>query len=117
LNRICQELEPDYEKYIDEFLESEQSWKDKLANKVGDYKFKNNKEFFDMQKKFEKEWSEGEMQKLLQKRRVIVDKLKIGMLKVLTDKQKQRMNELINNPPESVRKNIEVLTNRYNITP
>ncbi|MDR3108970.1 MAG: hypothetical protein LBU65_04680, partial [Planctomycetaceae bacterium] len=117
LNRICRELEPDYKKYIDEFLESEQSWKDKLANKVVGYKFKNNKEFFEMQKTFEKEWLEGEMQKLLQKRRVIVDKLKSGMLKVLTDKQKRRMNELINNPPESVRKNIEVLINEYNITP
>jgi hypothetical protein len=36
---------------------------------------------------------------------------------VLTDKQKQRMNELINNPPESVRKNIEVLTKQFNVAP
>ncbi|MDR2171368.1 MAG: hypothetical protein LBP59_14595 [Planctomycetaceae bacterium] len=116
LNQICQKLEPEYKEYIDKLVESEFSWQFKLANKISETKIQSNEEFFNLHKKHKKEYfASDEWQELLRQKNLFIAKLEKEVSQILTDKQLQRMNELINNPFDSVKKCIKVLNNEFNV--
>jgi hypothetical protein len=113
LDQICQKLEPEYKEYINRLIDYDLSWEAKLADKIAKNKFQKNKEFFEVQKTHAKEqYDSDEWQKLLQQKNLLITKLEKEVSQILTDKQLQRMNELINNPLDSVKKCIKVLNER-----
>jgi hypothetical protein len=118
LNQICQKLKPEYEEYIDKFIEVSLSWQIDLANKIEESKFQCNSDFFNVQKVYKRNFLIGnEWQKLLRQKDQLIKKLEDDVSQILIDKQVQKLNELINNPHDSVKKCIKVLNERFNIKP
>lgn len=114
LDRIQKELEPEFEKKIDRSFDSQM----KIRNKIDEYQDRNEIDV-DWSKPVESSLIMEEIEKKvlaenpdlrkelnesLDDLQTFTTRLKFQMFDVLTDEQMDRMSELINNPPDYIRK-------------
>jgi hypothetical protein len=117
LEEIKNELKPEVEKQIDKMVEHQLFYQEKVDEAIGDKlngitdPAERMKIIMDVLEKFNEkypEFSQGTTE-YLESGKSLTNNLKIKMFDVLTDEQWDRMLDLIDNPPDHVKKYFEVL--------
>jgi len=112
LEGIKRELKPEYEKNVDKWVAFVMLRQEKMAEEIGNKldgimdPVERNKISMEASKKIVEQYPEFSrgIQEIKESGKIFSNKLKFRMFDVLTDEQMERMAQLIDNPPDYVRK-------------
>ncbi|MDR3183610.1 MAG: hypothetical protein LBT89_11970 [Planctomycetaceae bacterium] len=120
MDNIKKKLEAEYIQNIDEVVDAASLWEDKICDRIE----KENGSMIDREEFAEKKRvaeealkSEGEFKKIMQgpldKSRALVTRLKIKMFDVLTDEQWEKLQDLVDHPPDYVKEELAKMKKKF----
>ena len=114
LEGIIKKLEPEYEKIVDDFLASAQAFLGEEVEEMMKMNIRSKKEYDEIYYSSEKKlFKQKSIQEVFKRGYRFVDQLELEISAILTDVQKQKMENLINNPSDIVKEYIDSFKKEY----